>query len=775
MRLPFLSRFAPFVVAAILLASPVLFFGAAKAVGTNSNRVLDWLPRSFEETQRLLWFVERFGSDELLAAGWPGCSIDAPQVEEFVRLASERKQNNSSFLFFREVTSGQHVLDELTKPPLNLPDGIAKQRMSSWILGPDGKATCIIARIQPSEDKVYDRVGAYRCLQEIAAEVGIPADDLRIAGPTADKFAIDEAGAKWTVQMGIASMLTGCFLAWICLRAWWDVLAIFVTSLLAASASLAIVFYSGYKMDSVLMTMPALVFVLTTSGGIHLTHYLREGLKEVSSENAPLYAIRIGWLPCTLACVTTMIGLGSLAVSRVTPVIRFGTFSALGVVVCLLFLLSFWPCVSLLLARLRPKQRHEGFGKNEWWEPLFRFATQRWGVVLGAAALLFPLLIFGLARTNTSVHTKDLLPKASNLLSSYGWLQEKIGPLVPVEVVMSFPEDRSDETRKTMVSRAAMVEALRQRIEKLEMSGGCIAATTFAPELPLGSGARNTMLRRVVDRHLAKNRDRLVDIGFLRDDVSGDQPTSLWRISTRVSSEQSDYSVFLSELEKTVEGYLAEVNADRDGNTAVSAQVCGAIPLIQMAQRQLLIDLIQSFILAFALIGLTMMLMLRRPSAGLVAMIPNVFPTVVVFGLFGLRGKAIDIGTMMTASVALGIAVDDTLHFLYWVRKAMEAGATRLDAIRQAFRRSASAVLQTSVICGVGLAPFVVSPFGPLSRFAGGMFALLGAALVGDLLLLPALVASPLGRLFAPKVRDGSETVGTPRTSNLEPSPTVIS
>jgi len=770
MRRPLLSRFAPFVVAAFLLGSPVLFFGAVKAVGTNSNRVLDWLPRSFEETRRLLWFVDRFGSDELLAAGWPDCSIDAPQVEQFVRLARERKQD-ASVPVFREVTSGLHVLEELTKPPLSLPDAIAKQRMSSWILGPDETATCIIARIQPDSDGNYDRVGAYQCLQEIAAEVGVPADDLRIAGPTANKFAIDEAGSKWMVQMGLASMLTGCFLAWVCLRAWWDVLAIFLAALLASAASLAIVFFSGYKMDSVLMTMPALVFVLTTSGGIHLTHYLREGLREVSSENAPLFAIRIGWLPCTLACLTTMIGLGSLAVSRVTPVIRFGVFSAIGVVVCLVFLLSFWPCLSLLLAKARPKKRTANLGENEWWEPLFRFATRRWATVLGVAALVFPLLILGLAKTNASVHIKDLLPKASHLLASYGWLQEKIGPLVPVEVVVSFPEDAALSADKAMVSRAAMVEALRQRIEKLEMSGGCIAATTFAPELPLGAGGRNLMLRRVVGRHLAKNRDRLVEVGFLKDDTSGEHPLSLWRISTRVSSEQSDYSVFLGELEQTVKDYLAEANDGRDENDVVTAQVCGAIPLIQMAQRQLLIDLIQSFILAFALIGITMMLMLRRASAGLIAMIPNVFPTVVVFGMFGLRGKAIDIGTMMTASVALGIAVDDTLHFLFWVRKAMEAGESRLAAIRQAFRRSASAVLQTSVICGVGLAPFVVSPFGPLSRFAGGMFALLAAALVGDLLLLPALVASPLGRFFEPRKR---ETVTGSISTNLEPSPSVI-
>ena len=129
----------------------------------------------------------------------------------------------------------------------------------------------------------------------------------------------------------------------------------------------------------------------------------------------------------------------------------------------------------------------------------------------------------------------------------------------------------------------------------------------------------------------------------------------------------------------------------------------------------------------------------------------------------GLGGRAVDIGTMMTASVALGIAVDDTLHFLVWVRRAMQQGLDRRSAVRVAFQHSATAMLQTSVICGVSLTAFVVSPFGPISRFAGVMFALLIAALLGDLILLPALVASPLGRYFEP------EAAGKSRSNEFVP------
>ena len=95
----------------------------------------------------------------------------------------------------------------------------------------------------------------------------------------------------------------------------------------------------------------------------------------------------------------------------------------------------------------------------------------------------------------------------------------------------------------------------------------------------------------------------------------------------------------------------------------------GVVPLVYKAQRTLLVGLVNSILLAFVLICVLMMVILRSPTAGLLSMIPNVFPIVVIFGFMGWIGALIDIGTMMTASVAMGVAVDDTVHFLTWFRR----------------------------------------------------------------------------------------------------------
>ena len=162
----------------------------------------------------------------------------------------------------------------------------------------------------------------------------------------------------------------------------------------------------------------------------------------------------------------------------------------------------------------------------------------------------------------------------------------------------------------------------------------------------------------------------------------------------------------------------------------------------------LLDDLITSFVTAFLLIAVVMVVVLRNPLAGMISMIPNVFPAVVIFGVMGLNHSLVDIGAMMTASVALGIAVDDTLHYLIWYRRFLKGGRARKATIRLTHNHCAMAMIQTSMICGIGMLPMVFSGFVPTSRFSLMMATLLFAALIGDLILLPSILSGPVGRLF---------------------------
>jgi predicted RND superfamily exporter protein len=128
---------------------------------------------------------------------------------------------------------------------------------------------------------------------------------------------------------------------------------------------------------------------------------------------------------------------------------------------------------------------------------------------------------------------------------------------------------------------------------------------------------------------------------------------------------------------------------------------------------------------------------------------------------------------MMCASVALGVGVDDTIHFLTWFRRGIARGLIRQDAVKLAFSRCATAMTQTTIIGGLGLSVFALSAFTPTRRFGYLMLSLLTAALVGDLLLLPALLSGPLGRVFSKRAKK-SKSANEAEIETVQASPSAL-
>lgn len=215
--------------------------------------------------------------------------------------------------------------------------------------------------------------------------------------------------------------------------------------------------------------------------------------------------------------------------------------------------------------------------------------------------------------------------------------------------------------------------------------------------------------------------------------------------------------------------FSASPNDLAERTSPISAVYTGVVPVVYKAQKTLLRSLVESTGLAFVMIAVVMIVLLRNRYAGMLSMLPNVFPVVVIFGAMGWSRTVVDIGSMMTASVAMGVAVDDTIHFLTWFRQGLDQGMHRVNAIMLAYKRCGMAMTQTTAIGGLGLSIFAFSTFTPTQRFGTLMLALLVAALVGDLIFLPALLASPLGRVFDRKRKlDSQPEEVTPHKAIIE-------
>jgi predicted RND superfamily exporter protein len=377
--------------------------------------------------------------------------------------------------------------------------------------------------------------------------------------------------------------------------------------------------------------------------------------------------------------------------------------------------------------------------------------------------------IYGVTKLKAGAHLHDLFFPSSRIVRDYDWLEGRIGPLIPVEVVLRVPRETStgDESAPGLLEKLQFIGRVHQSVAKVDGIGAAISAVNFCPPLPAeGTSVRQTIRRSILDERLQSSREQFIRMGLFRQT----ETEELWRISARAyAGEKVDYGVVLQDLGSAIGDILDDESTGWLGE--VRPVICGGVPLVQKAQEQMLEDQIVSFAVALGLITPTMMvlliamsaseiwqaglfgganLVLQRSVAGALAMLPNIFPCVVVMGTMGLLGISLEIGSVMTASVAIGIAVDDTLHFLTWFRRGLNRGMPRQKAIEFAYRHCGDAMIQTAMICGLGLLVFAVSPFVPMARFGWLMFAMLSTAVLADLVIFSALLLTPLGRFYEP-------------------------
>ena len=349
----------------------------------------------------------------------------------------------------------------------------------------------------------------------------------------------------------------------------------------------------------------------------------------------------------------------------------------------------------------------------------------------------------GVPGIRTSVRIDTLFPPESRVISDYRWIEEHIGPLVPIEVMLEFSEDSTVPP----ADRLALLERVADRLGQTVGAGTVMSAALFLPDTPQGTGPLASARRRVVAKKLERSLVAIDDMKYIRNRDGG----QLWRATARISAlREVDYGVLLDQVRKDIEPVIAEAGGAGRG---ISVACTGIMPLVHAIQNTLLSDLFWSFLSACVLILVVMMVVERGVFAGLVAMISNVFPMILMFGFLGWTRTPLDIGSVMTASIALGMAIDGTLHFLTFYRRSIDSGLAPAAAVYAAFEHCAAAMTESTIVCALGILVFSLSSFAPTSRFSWMLAALMMAALAGDLVLLPAMLVGPLGKCFKARHR----------------------
>ena len=685
---PVMKRWAWLILLVTLVLMPFTIYGTLNSLKVYSNNVMQWLPSGFQEAKNYQWFKEHFGVDEMIVISWPKCHIDNDDVI-FMQRKLEEQTTESGIPVFVRVVSGQSMESRITGAGASV--SAARNRLSGLMVGPDGKTTCILAF--PDDTTGLRRAEIVDLVYNVAlTELEIEKSDLKLGGPTVDGAAIDVESKKSLDQFMWMSVLLVFILTLVRLRDLRLALVVLFFSVGCASLSLAVLYYTGGKMNMTMVMLPTLTFVLGVSGCVHMANYYRKAVNTGHGTLSADIAIRDGFWPVVVSSTTTAIGLVSLATSQVEPIRQFGCYSAIGVILSIPIILLAMPAVLYLFkGRISKQTGHTGKrSKREVLTGVSRTTSvvmnwvirSHWWVTIPFLFALVTLSI-GISHLKASFKLQNRFAERTPIIQDYQWLEENIGPLVPMEVVVTI----GDASGLTLWEQMVLVDAIETAIERTTAVNASFSAATFRPPIPKGTSALSRAKRRLIIKEWEENisefeDSRLVEIG---------EHKNLWRISLRVDAlNDIDYGKFLDAVSENVNHQL-----DHVGVPETESMLTGGIPLFYKAQEQILADLRMSFLTAFIFITLILILVLRSFRAGLIAMIPNVFPPLVIFGAMGWLGLKIEIGSVMTASVALGIAVDDTIHFLTWYRRATRMGMGRSKAIRYAFDHCAKAMIDT--------------------------------------------------------------------------------
>ena len=819
-RTNFYQRFSVGIMAVLVFLLPMVVVGAIKAKSNNRNDVKGWLPAEYEETRTYRFFRQNFQGEEFILVSWEGCTMADPRLEMLARKLLPPPEEASRIerpLYFKSAQTGPRAVSRMCQEPLNLERGEAVARLTGALIGPppagieagaagddlDQRKTCLVLTLAD-----VARANLHGAIDEIrkvaAAECGIPDSAIHMGGPPVDNVSIDKAGqTSVTILFGL-SLVVGFFVSWFSLKSKTLVAMVIASGVYSMFASLALVWYSGYPVDAILLTMPSLVYVATTSGAIHLANYYRDQLAETGvQEGAAGRAVHHALLPLSLATGTTAIGLATLAVSELVPIRMFGIFSAAGVLVSFVILVTFMPAA---LELFPPKLRIGKVGDDEqvagwkpiessrWWA-VGQWITQHHALATAACLLVMAAVGYGMTRVESSVQLMRLFSRKAQIRTDYAWLESHLGPLVPMELLVRIDEN----CPLNFLERMELVDTIQREIGRLDEVGSSLSTVTFGRSLEMangGEGLRAKLARSTLNKALVRHRDEFLAGDYLREatitTADGSRRTEeLWRISARVSAiKEVDYALFKADLQKKIDPVLARLVDD--GVKGVAVEYTGLVPLVYKAQHSLLENLKIGFVFDFAIIVAVMILLCRAFSAGLVLLLPAAFPAVLVFGAMGWGNALvkwmhagnlfIDIGTVMAPSVALGVTVDDVVHFMLWFRRGIADGLDRRQATMLAYKGCARAMYQSWGVIGIGLSVFSLSPFGPTQRFGHMMLAMLTIALVGNLVLMPALLSGPLGAVFAWSVqrierkkaaKEGKRRVITDPGSDAIPAPHV--
>jgi hypothetical protein len=510
--------------------------------------------------------------------------------------------------------------------------------------------------------------------------------------------------------------------------------------------TLGLMAYMGIPLSIVGVTIPVLLMAIVSAYGIHqMNHYFLD--TETNKLKVLDHNMKSVGLAIMLSGITVVVGFGALATESFVPIRNFGIFTALGDlmgVACALYLLP-----SMILLSPKPKtvfQTEKGSGPIAALLRFFDRINQKASgpilVVVFAASLAS---VWGIVGLKSELNNVSFFRKSAPIHIADDHLNDKLAGTEVLNVILD--ADLSDpyyrESKKAEPSGAIVETTTPEVLTKVEQ-----LSSDVKKEFPFVGKVMsfNNPLKKMNQEMNGGSKDfyRIPESKELISQYllvfNGDVSDVLTANHDKLKISIAMKRVGSADIEKVKRYCLSYFPKDFLEKNHLRVEIAGASNLYNVANSLLVDGMIESIFLCLAVVFILLLFVLRNVMMSVIAMLPILVTLLFNFGLMGLFNIPLNIATALVSSIAIGIGVDFSIHFITWYRNELRAAPDIYLAIKHSIERKGRAILYNMFVIFGGFIVLTLSHFVPLMQFGLLVSGCMVFSGVGALVIVPAVL-----------------------------------
>lgn len=557
----------------------------------------------------------------------------------------------------------------------------------------------------------------------------------------------------------------------------WVILAI-LCCLCSAVAMMGGLGMADWQVTVVSSNFISLQLIITMALAIHLI--VRYG--EVQSTNPETAhrelvreTVRTIFKPCLYTALTTIAGFCSLMICDIVPVVNFGWMMTMGIVVsvCVTFLL--FPACLVLMRKPRPVKARR-FGRPVT-SVLARFTSRHATLIFGSTLVVVAATLVGILRLEVENSFINYFKDSTEIHAGMTVIDQQLGGTTPLDIIIDFEDETDAEPAATEVhdSEGGMFDEFDEfdaaedddkywyTPARIELIGKVHDYLESVPAI--GKVLSLSTMMRIAGTLTGAQEWDSFDLALLFNEFPEDFKNLILAPYVSVEHNQARLTVRIRDSVKSLRrnALLQRIQADLDGSLGLKrgqGRVVGVMVLYNNMLQSLFRSQIQTIGVTVLAIMVMFMVLFRSLKVSLIAIFPNLMASLVVLGVMGLMGIPLDMMTITIVAISIGIAVDNTIHYIHRFKHEFETDRNYMDTMFRCHGSIGNAMYYTSITIIVGFSILALSEFVPSVLFGLLTGLAMAMALAAALTLLPRLIL--LFKPFGKPAGDGDQDAALP-------------